>query len=137
METRWMIHKNKDGTEEKFYPITHSKAIITEDGITVEEKINNITYETVGAIPEDQLNRKSFNNVDLLETVYTLPRGLYYFRSSCTNLPTSDGSGFHVILLRREKQETTPVIKLIAFDHNSSNVYYNTYNIDFYRHFHS
>ena len=131
METRWMTYKNEDGIKEKFYPVTHTSAIITEDGnITLEQKINSINCESVGAIPEDQLNRKSFNNVDLLKTAFNLKRGIYYFRSSCTNLPVSDGSGFHVIVMRRENNETTPVIKLIAFDHNSDDIYYNIYDLD-------
>lgn len=86
----------------------------------------NLTAKDVDAASSSQLNG-TFNNVDILEISLTLPRGIYYFTSSCTNLPTSDGRGYHVILSNRYENEDTPKIKLIAYDFNSEAVYYNTY----------
>lgn len=44
METRWLKRKDSDTSiVERFYPITHAKAIVTDDGETVEAKLEKIT----------------------------------------------------------------------------------------------
>lgn len=51
METRWMKRKNENGEEEKFYPITHAKAIVYgDDG---SEAIHN------GYVVRSELVKKS------------------------------------------------------------------------------
>lgn len=101
MKSRWMRRKNENGEEEKFYPITHAKAVVSSDGTTtLEERVNNITCESIGAATEEQLSN-TFANVDVLETAMTLPRGIYYFKATCTNRPTSNSSGYHVIVSTR------------------------------------
>ena len=124
-----MKRKNENGEEEKFYPITHSKAVISGDGVTLDEKIDSITCESIGAATEGQLG-DTFDNVDVLATAFTLPRGIYYFKATCTNRPTDDTSGYHVIVSTRENGEETPAIKLIAHGYDSEATYYNTYNPD-------
>ena len=44
MKVRWLRRKAPDtGVEERFYPITHTKAVITENGETVDAMLNKIT----------------------------------------------------------------------------------------------
>ena len=44
MKARWLRRKDTDtGMEERFYPITHTKAVIDEDGETVDIKLRKIT----------------------------------------------------------------------------------------------
>lgn len=46
MEARWLKRTNDEtGKAERFYPITHSQAIVTEDGTTLDVKIDNIINE--------------------------------------------------------------------------------------------
>lgn len=67
MESRWMRRKNDNGEEEKFYPITHAKAVVYgDDGdITFEDVENHLNdknnphgvdCETIGAASKDYVD---------------------------------------------------------------------------------
>lgn len=121
MKAKWLNRYDEETKQiEQFYPITHAKAVIYGDD-------GNTTFEDVGVALSSQLS-DTFTNVDLLEKALTLSRGIYYFKSTCTNRPTTDNSGYHVIVSTRANGESNPAIKLIAYGYDSEAVYYNTYN---------
>ena len=37
MQARWLKRTNDEGVEERFYPITHAKAVVMEDGSNLGE----------------------------------------------------------------------------------------------------
>lgn len=121
MKAKWLNRYDEETKQiEQFYPITHAKAVIYGDD-------GDITFEDFGAALSSQLS-DTFTNVDLLKKALTLSRGIYYFKSTCTNRPTTDNSDYHVIVSTRANGESNPAIKLIAYGYDSEAVYYNTYN---------
>lgn len=70
METRWMTRRNDNGEEEKFYPITHAKAVVYgDDGDVTFEDVENhlrdtnnphgIDFEQIGAFGYYPTNYKT------------------------------------------------------------------------------
>lgn len=57
MEVRWLKRTNNSGEEEKFYPITHANAIVTDDDTSVGDHMHDtnnphkVTAEQIGALP--------------------------------------------------------------------------------------
>lgn len=91
------------------------------------------TASDIGALSTSHL-ASVFDKVDVLERCKTLPRGIYYFRSSCTNKPIENNSGYHVIVSTSSATDAentnNHAVKLIALGYDFDGVYFNTFNSD-------
>lgn len=73
-------------------------------------------------------NSDAYDNVDMLDTCRGLDRGLYYFKATCTNRPTSTSGRGYACIVNRRASGTGEYIQLIATDNTTGQTYTNTFN---------